>query len=670
MTPIGTAPTISQIQLRSPQWLIMLGLKLGDEMDRRTMLRMTVLAAGAGTGMAWTSSSSAGAQEPEETVDRGPATLACTTLSGGFVGDRPYIVSHLLQPVRLGVFTPAADQIVDLVEIPSGGGAWASLVDAERIYVGTHTVADLYAFDTTTHRLDKLAGPAGATYIWDMTRTSDGTIFLGTYPDGKVWEYRPADNALIDRGVAVAGQKYVRSIIADDTTVYAGVGAQAGLVAYDRGTGTRTDITPPELSGEAFIYQLTQTDSHVIGGTHGSGVIAIISKADPGDYRIVHPDSGITIGKMAAQDDDVYYGAGDSLWHLDLTTGVAEAVGATAGGDFITAVSIRATTVAVFTNSATMWTYDRSTGAMSMADLQAAGMPSAPDLPQSIAVHADNVYVGGHGGFQIHHRRAPAATDRVRLGGEVKAMQAVRNTLYLAMYPSATIVAYNPTTGALNTIASIGHDQNRPGDITYHRRSQLLLVPTSPGYGQLGGALSTLDLRTRKLDVYRNLVENHALVSVAAHERRGLAYVGSAPADSSYGPATVAIFDLGTRTRVGTTVPDSAATSIPSLVVLRDSLYGTTNDGLLFRIDTRSGELLRTAEIGTARVDLTVSDDVLYAVDHQRLWRIDPTTLSAETLVHELAADPTSFPMVAAVGTDLFTITGRNLLQVSLHSVP
>lgn len=627
---------------------------------------MSVLAAGMTTGMVWASSPRADAQEPLESVDLGPATLACTTLSGGFVGDHPYIVSHLLQPVRLGVFTPEADRIVDLVEIPSGGGAWASLVDGERIYIGTHTVADLYVFDTAMHQLTKLASPAGATYIWDMTRTADGTIFLGTYPDGKIWEYQPADDSLVDRGVAVQGQKYVRSIVADDTTVYAGVGAQAHLVAYDRATGTRTDITPPEISGEAFIYQLTQTSTHVIAGTHGSGVIAIVSKADPADYRIVHPGSGTTIGKMAAEGDDVYYGAGDSLWHLNLVSGVAQVVGATAGGDFITAVSIRGATVAVFTNSATMWSYDRGAETMSMADLQAAGMPSAPDLPQSIAVRNNSVFVGGHGGFQIHDRTAPSATDRIRLGGEVKAMQAVRGVLYLAMYPSATIVAYDLANGALNTIASIGHDQNRPGDIAHHRRSQLLLVPTSAGYGQLGGALSTLDLGTQKLDVYRNLVEDHALVSVAVHERRALAYVGSAPADSSSGPATVAIFDLGTRTRVGASVPDNTAKSIPSLVVLDDKLYGTTNDGLLFMIDTRTGKVLRRAEIGTTRVDLTVSGDQLYAVDHQRLLRVDAATLGAETLVDGLAADPTSFPMAIADNSDLFTITGRNLLKVSL----
>lgn len=630
------------------------------------MLRLSVLAAGMTTGMAWASSPGAAAQGPVKTIDLGPATLACTTLSGGFVGDHPYIVSHLLKPVRLGVFTPAADGIVDLVEIPSGGGAWASLVDGERIFIGTHTVADLYVFDTAAHRLDKLGSPSGATYIWDMTRTPDGSIFLGTYPDGKIWEYRATDDVFVDHGVAVEGQAYVRSIVADETTIYAGVGAQAHLIAEDRATGTRSDITPTEFRGEAFVYQLTQTDTHVIAGTSGSGLIAIISKTDPADYRLVEPDSGTTIGKMDADGDDLYYGAGDSLWHLDIATGNVESVGVTAGGDFVTGVTIRDATVAVFTNSATLWTYDRASGSKTAADLQAAGMPPAPDLPQSIAVGHDSVFVGGHGGLEVHDRTGSEPSERVRVGGEIKAMQAVRGVVYLAMYPSATIIAYDVANGTTETIATIGHAQNRPGDMAHHRRRQMLLVPTSPGYGQLGGALTMLSLRTRELDVYRDLIEGHALVSVAAHERRDLAYVGSAAPDASSGPATVAIFDLATHARVGTLVPDSNALSIPSLIVLQDELFGTTNGGVLFKIDIGTGKLIDTSEIADARVDLTISDGQLFAVDHQRLMRIDPATLSSATVVDDLAADPTSFPMAATDGSDIFTITGRNLLRVSL----
>ncbi|GAA4995179.1 hypothetical protein [Actinopolymorpha pittospori] len=636
-------------------------------MDRRSVLRAAALAAVpaiGGTGLA-VSGSTAAFGAPAATVDLGPAALACNTLSGGFVGDQPYIVSHLMLPARLGIFDAAAEHAVNLTELPTGGGAWASLADDTTIYIGTHTVADLYRFDTETMALDRLGNLPGATYVWDMCRTPDGKIYLGTYPDGKVWELDPATGAVRAVAVALPGQTYVRSIIADADTIYAGVGAQAHLVAIDRASGTAKDITPPELAGEAFVYQLAQTSTHVIAGTHGTGQIAIVDKSDPTSYRIVHPDGVITIGKMATDGNDVYFGAGYALWHLDLVTGTTTQLATTADGDFVTAVHVRGGKVVVFTNSATMWTYDIATAAMTMADLQAAGMPTAPELPQSVhSMFGRQAYVGGHGGVEVHEPARPEATSRIRIAGEAKAMTHVGRFLYIATYPSASIVRHDPATGQTTVVAMIGNEQNRPGDIAAHARRNLLLVASSPDYGKVGGALSILQLDTSELNVYRNLVEGHAHVSTAAHPSRDIGYVGTERPSGATASATVVSFDLATRRRIAEIVPVSGAVSILSLAVLGDVLYGTTNAGVLFAVDARSGAVLGTATIATARTGLVVADDRLFAVSHQRLVRVTPGSLATEVVVDGLTADPTSFPMLAYDHGKLFTITGRNLLEV------
>lgn len=449
-------------------------------MDRRSFIRSTAVTGG--VGLALSNTGVALAASPAPPVDLGPAALACNTLTGGFVGDRPYIVSHLLLPARLGLFDVAAGNVVNLTELPTGGGAWTSLVDGEQIFIGTHTVADLYRFDTTTMTLHSLGKLPGATYVWDMSRTPDGKIYLGTYPDGKVWELDQGTGAIRDLGVALAGQKYVRSIVADATTVYAGLGAQARLVAIDRASGDRRDITPPELTGESFVYQLTQTATHVVAGTHGTGQIAIIDKSDPSKYRVVHPEGVITIGKMAADGDaNVYFGAGDALWHLDLGTGVTRKVATTAAGDFISAVHIKGASVAAFTNSATMWTYDIASEAVTMVDFQALGMPKAPELPMSVQAHGgDKVYVGGHGGVEVHTLADPGRTTRFRVAGEAKAMTTVGRHLYLAMYPSGTIVSYDTVTRRTRTVATIGHEQNRPGTSSTTRDASCCWWPRAP----------------------------------------------------------------------------------------------------------------------------------------------------------------------------------------------
>lgn len=602
------------------------------------------------------------------TENLGPATLASTTLSGGFVGEHAFIVSHLLLPARLGIFDVANATTVHLEELPTGGGAWATIAYGRTIYIGTHTVADLYSFDTTTLTLRHHHQIPGATYIWDMSRTADGMIYAGTYPDGKVWEFDPRTDGLQDFGIAVPRETYVRSIVADETTVYAGVGSHARLVAIDRASKAKRDITPPEFLSESFVYQLTQTNTHVIAGTHGSGLIAVISKSDPSDYRIVHPEGVITIGKMAVLGSTVYFGAGDELWSLDLASGVTTKIGVPQAGDFVTAMRIHGDAVVVFTNSATMWSYDPSSGEMSGFDFQAAGMPPAPELPQSMACHGGKrVYVAGHGGVDVHDLKQPRHRDRIRVSGEAKAMTTVGRDLYLAMYPSATIVRHDPATGRTVQAAAIGNEQNRPNDMVYEPRRRCLLVASSPDYGRVGGALSVYDTRTGAMDVFRGLVDGHPLVSVAAHSGFGQAYVGSErPADST-SPATVAVFDLERRRKTAEFVPVSGAAAIPHLVVLNEILFGTTSTGTLFAADARSGEILRTATVATRRVDLLVANGILYGVSHQQLLRITPDDLQVEVLVDGLAADTSSFPMMAHDSTNdyLFTITQRDLLWVT-----
>jgi len=574
-------------------------------MNRRTLLSTTLLATAAGTGLPLLGATPAGAATGVDAIDLGPAALACNTLSGGFVGDRPYLVSHLALPARLGLFDAAVTEPQALVELPTGGGAWASLGDEDGVFVGTHTVADLYRWDVGAEQPTLLHSLPGATYIWDMSRTPDGAIYLGSYPDGKVWEYSPDTGELRDLGVMVEGEKYVRSIAADATTVYAGVGDNARIIAVDRAGGGKRDITPPEFLGESFVYRMAQTETHLIAGSHGTGLLAIIAKDDPTDYRIVDPEGVVTIGQLAAGGpDEAWFAAGTGLWRLRLDTGAAEQLTTHLDGEFAAALHVRADgTVAMFSNFAKLWTYHPDTAELTESDFQRAGMPAAPDLPQSLCAHdGSRVYVGGHGGMDVHRPDAPEATERIRFSGEAKAMLTDGPHVYFALYTSASLVRLDPRSGELDTLATIGNEQNRPNDLALDRRRKLILIASSPDYGRIGGALSIYDQRSGGLDVHRNPVPDHPIVSVAVHQGRGWAFLGSERTDSTES-GTVAVFDLESRRVLRSFVPVPGAAAVPHLAVIDDVLYGTTNGGVLFAHDLRTGEQ-RQATLATGRVDL------------------------------------------------------------------
>jgi outer membrane protein assembly factor BamB len=638
-------------------------------MKRRELLGASILLGAVPAVLGGATARAESPKDPDELEpsNLGPAALAATTLAGGFVGAKPYVVSHLLAPATVGVFDPAASS-VRLAQLPTGGGAWSSVVVGAEIYIGMYGVADLYRLDSETMELSLACSFAGAGYIWDLSLTADGKLYAGTYPDGKVWEYDTATGSVRDLGVALAGQKYVRSIIADDSTIYAGVGAQAGLVAIDRATGAKTDLTPSEFAGESFVYQLAQTDTEIIAGTHGTGRIAILPKADPAGYRVVAPPDVTTIGKMALDGTRLYFGAGDQLWRLDLDTDEFESLGVPSAGDFIPALHVRDGSVVAFTNSAAMWTYDIASGTITGFDFQRAGFPKGAELPLSLGTFGDDqVLVGGHGGVDVHPLGS-GERKRIRVSGEPKAITAVGRRVYLAMYPSCSLVGYDPATEATTELALIGHEQNRPRDLAHSAVTDRLLIGTSPDYGKVGGALASYDLKTGELDVHRNVVEGHAIGGVAADPQAPLAYLGS-EAPAAGGPAAaLATFDLRRGIKIAEVRPIDGALAIPSLAVHDGVVYGSTSAGLVFALDPRTQRVLATRQAAAKTVDLVVVAGTLYGVSHSRLFRIRPRTLELTVLVDDLAADPASFALLAAgrSGRDLFTITGRDLLRITL----
>ncbi|WP_176731725.1 hypothetical protein [Micromonospora rhizosphaerae] len=93
--------------------------------------------------------------------------------------------------------------------------------------------------DTTGTAVTKVADVSPDRYIWALDTAPDGVGYGGTYPGGRVFSYDPTTGTQRDYGVAVPGEQYVRSIAVDETTIYAGVGSHAHLIAIDRATGAK-----------------------------------------------------------------------------------------------------------------------------------------------------------------------------------------------------------------------------------------------------------------------------------------------------------------------------------------------------------------------------------------------------------------------------------------------
>ncbi|MFD2082466.1 Outer membrane protein assembly factor BamB, contains PQQ-like beta-propeller repeat [Actinopolymorpha cephalotaxi] len=617
--------------------------------------------------------SAAAPQVAPTITDLGPASEV-TVLNGSEpIGDRIYVNTGGVSPTVVGAYDPAQKRVTQRYTLPTGQGAWATTAVGADLYVGTYAPGDLYRVDTTGTSVTKVADVRPDDFIWALDTSPDGKVYGGTYPRGRVFEYDPATGAKRDYGTAVPGEQYVRSIAVDDTTIYAGVGAHAHLMAIDRVTGAGRDILPPEFADRTFVATLALEDGLLAAGLSATGTMLLIDTADPTHYEVVQApnDSYITAITIDAANNDVYFGTRPSgtLYKYDRDTGSLTSLLVPYDGAYFGRIVLDGRVLRGILTSNVV-SYDLDTGEYDGVDITQAGMPPAPELAMAIATDGPRVYVSGKAGVQVHDL-ATGTSKRVFLPGEAKAMTPVRGQVWLSVYTLAYLFRMSPGAGPVR-VTTLGNDQTRPLDATYSPSDGLLAVGTQPEYGRYGGALGLYDPVGGHLSVYRGVVPDQSVRSVAIKDgtvflgssiRNGLGTTPRAP------EAKLAAFDLASRSVTYELVPVPGAREIVDLVATGDRVYGVTDTGLMFEYDPRRRQVLRTAQVATGAPALVLVGRTIYGADIRHVFRVDRSTLATMTVVDDLHTESYSGAMIAAApdGSALYALRGRNLVRIGLE---
>ena len=163
------------------------------------------------------------------------------------------------EPAKFNVINAKTEEVLRTIEIIGEGGAWALVTASDgKVYVGTYPNGKIYCYDHTSGTFDDLGvAISGQTMILDMTPGLNGKVFGSSYNGCYTFEI---DSGVITQfgGSMVQGEEYSRSIVYDSQydNLYVGVGAHAHLIKYDFSTGTKTDILPSQYSNEEFVYDI------------------------------------------------------------------------------------------------------------------------------------------------------------------------------------------------------------------------------------------------------------------------------------------------------------------------------------------------------------------------------------------------------------------------------
>ncbi|SEG97225.1 hypothetical protein SAMN05444920_110286 [Nonomuraea solani] len=613
-------------------------------------------------------------REPVGTItDLGPASVASPLGNGEFVGDVLYMGSRGLAPNVVGAWDLSQDRVTAHFDIPTGVGIWAMCKVGTDVYAGTHSRSDLYKIDTLTGTTTKVAEYPDP-YIWTMASSPDGKVYLGMSQPGRVVEYDPATGTSRDLGQPAPGEAYVRSVQADGTHVYAGVGTNAHLVAIDRKTGEKRELLPAEVADRDWVSSMSISDTHVAGGMNSLAELIVLEKANPAAYQVVKATAPGEkyIVSVLIHDGWVYFAGRPTgtLYRYRVADGTYEVLGVPYP---------EAATVRILEHEGRVYglqdpgifIYDPATGTIDYVSHVQKGFTAAPEEPMSVHSDGKIVYVGGKGGCDLHDL-ATGKVTRLAVPGEPKTIMTVKDTTYLGVYTQAALYSHRAGDPEAKLLLRTGHNQDRPKDLCHDRLTGLIVMSTQPEPGHRNGALDVYDPRSGRLDTYRPVVERQTVFSLTA--LLGTVYLGTSTQEGLGAPpvtpaARLAAFDLRTRKVTWEIEPVPGASAVMSLKHTPLALYGLTNDGVLFEYDLLRRTVTRTVKICDRGGDLLLSGLHGYTSDEDAVYTIDLVRFTARKLVDGLASDWFGGGSRLAIDPSrraLYGLKGRGLIRIAI----
>ncbi|WP_329521986.1 WD40 repeat domain-containing protein [Spirillospora sp. NBC_01491] len=615
------------------------------------------------------SSPGAGAREGTIT-DLGPASVSTPLGNGEFVGGVLYTGTRGLSPNVVGAYDLAKDTVTGHVDIPTGIGVWAMCKVGTDVYVGTHGTSDLYRLDTLTGTATKVGGYPYP-YIWNVAASPDGKVLLAISEPGRVVEHDPATGTDRDLGVIVEGEAYVRSIAADETTVYAGIGAKAHLIAIDRATGAKRDLLPASLAGRDFVASLSVSGTHLAGGISSSGEVLLLDTSAPAGARVLTTGEKY-VPTVLVHDGYVYFTGRPSgaLYRCALDGGTVEKLGVPypeAASHRLLAHEGRVYGV----QDGAVFRYDPADGSLTYTDLVKRGYKAAAEQPMSVHSDGARVYVGGKGGADVHDLAAGTRT-RLSVPGEPKAALTVRDTTYLGVYTQALLYAHHAGGTGAELLARTGNQQDRPRDLDHDRTTGFIVMSTQPEPGQTNGALSLYDPRTKAYETHRPVVDRQSLYGVTC--RGGVAYLGTNVQEGLGLPpvtttARLAAYDLRRRRLLWQVEPVPGAKVVPGLAHTEHAVYGVTDNGMLFEYDLSKREVTRTVKVAARCGDLHIAGRAAYTTDGKAVYKIELRTLRVTAITEGLAGEWFGGEPKLALDPShraLYGVRARNLVRIAI----
>ncbi|MDF2714200.1 MAG: hypothetical protein K0R28_1125 [Paenibacillus sp.] len=357
-------------------------------------------------------------------------------------------------------------KVIKTIPMPGVTGAWAVKQASDgKIYVGTHYDGRLYQYSPGSDSLVDLGRLGQETHVWAISAGPSGKVYAGTYPNAHVYEYDPATNRVNDLGRVHPTEKYVRSLAYDPdrNVLYAGVGGvSAAIIKLDLNTGSQEDILPKLLpqtySGYGFASSMGYALGKLFVKVSKPDHLLIVDTAAETLEFLDDPSAPISMGPsivtMPGDNSKIYFN-GYILRSYDINTRTFDVEypdPAMRWVAFQQAKFIQLNdpewpgyTLAAAAEKGKFMLYNMQTGKIVQSKVDNFG---SPVLIQSVNAGFDgNIYMGGYLGATgfTSYRPADGTFTDIQEFGQVESVSSVNNKLYIGTYGNSRIHEYDPT---------------------------------------------------------------------------------------------------------------------------------------------------------------------------------------------------------------------------------
>ncbi|KAA1190770.1 WD40 repeat domain-containing protein [Paenibacillus sp. B2(2019)] len=568
--------------------------------------------------------------------------------------DRIYAVSSG-SPCILFVLDPSGEQAVERYALEGSDHCWGVVLTTGGVYIGGSGILYRYTYENGVENLGEMI--PGEFYTWRLAADTQGRIYGGCYPGGKVFQYDPATGVFRDYGVMVAGEQYARSMEAWNGKLYVGVGTQTPhIVVLDTETGERSEIRlPDECKGEQLVYDLNIVQGKLFARITPSARLYIydLELQEWGDT--VDHVSGLSVSPPDEL-GNVYFIKDDYLQRYDVRTGslfVTSLAMPEPAGDYgwlnNHALNRKERCLTGVYRDGSCWIYDPATDRYTVKDF---GLQGQSVHLQSMTYGPDDaLYIGGY--FAGGLSRFDKAADEIisyRGIGQTEGMLAGSDCLYLGVYPRANIFKYDPNEdwkpGENPELLFSLQEEEQDRPFAWAWAGEELAIGTVPSYGRHGGALTLYNPASGAREVFRNLLPQQSVVSLTCRDQllfAGGSVWGGLGIAPQRADASLMIWDLEKRCKVWEGVAVQGERAISALV-LDDAgyLWGLTA-GKLFWFDPQLKLTVKTYSLFSmdwnvvthfwrSGNELLYKEGMLYGVSMNRLFKFNMRNEELEVL--------------------------------------